>query len=64
MLEEFELTKVWNYSDGEAVLKKLRGNEKWKILSNLAEKDENYLYNIFNNLINVKLINKVFIKYL
>ena len=60
MLESFGLTIVWRFNvDGQCELRNLRGNEKWKILSKIYEKDDNFLSGIFIDFPDIKKVNKV-----
>lgn len=59
MLEKFGVTGAWRFDDGEAKKRQLNGDEKWKILKNIGNEDENFLFNWFENLENAKFVNKV-----
>ncbi len=59
LLEKFGITGAWRFEGGDAVMRQLTGDEKWKVLKNIGKEDENFLYNNFQNLENAKFVNIV-----
>jgi len=59
LLEKIGITGAWRFEGGDAVMRQLTGDEKWKVLKNSEKKDENFLYNNFQNLENAKFVSIV-----
>jgi len=53
------LNNISYVKNGVYVVRTLRGNEKWLVFSYIHGENQEVLLNIFNNITNIKSINKV-----